>query len=68
MELINGDASGIGAILTANMSASSLIKLSKKLLAESETVVPEVKVTTLAALTESKAALEGRNKGIPLPP
>jgi hypothetical protein len=38
--------------------------LRKKLLAESDTVVPEVKVTTLAALNESKAALEERNKVI----
>lgn len=64
VELINEDAAKVGAIVTANMSASSLIQLAKKLLAEYETIVPEVKVTTLAALNESKAALEERNKVI----
>ncbi|MCW2763698.1 MAG: hypothetical protein JWR85_3899 [Marmoricola sp.] len=61
-ELINGDNLVVGNIVTANMSASALIQLAKRLVFESETVSPETKADTLAALTEAKAALEQRNK------
>lgn len=61
-ELINGDNLGVGNVVTANMSASALIQLTKKLVSESEAVTPEAKAATLAALMEAKAALEQRNK------
>ena len=64
VELIHGDSAGVGTIVTAEMSASSLIRLSKQLLAQSETVVPELKAAAVTALNESKAALEERNKVI----
>jgi hypothetical protein len=60
-ELINKGDATVGHTVTANMSASSMIHLAKKLLAESDTTA-ENKAGTLAALTEAKAALEQRNK------
>jgi len=59
-ELINEDHS-VGNIVTANMSASGMIQLAKKLATESEWVEAETKADTLAALNEAKAALEQRN-------
>jgi hypothetical protein len=61
-ELINESDAAVGHAVTANMSASSMIQLAKKLLVESDTTSAENKATTLAALTEAKAALEQRNK------
>lgn len=52
----------VGYAVTANMSASSMIQLAKKLLSESQRVSPKNKARTLAALAEAKAALEQRNK------
>ena len=52
----------VGYAVTANMSASSMIQLAKKLVSESETASAKNKAHTLAALTEAKAALEQRNK------
>jgi hypothetical protein len=59
--LINSNVE-IGHAVTANMSASSMIQLAKKLASASETLSPEDKADFLAALTEAKAALEQRNK------
>lgn len=53
--LINGSNFEVGYAVTANMSASSMIQLARKLLSESETVNPANKARTLAALTEAKA-------------
>ncbi|WP_146617522.1 hypothetical protein [Arthrobacter globiformis] len=61
-ELINEGNAAVGNTVTANMSASSMIQLAKKLLLESDTTSAENKAVTLAALTEAKAALEERNK------
>ena len=61
-ELINDSNAGIGHAVTANMSASSMIQLAKKLLVESNTISAENKTETLAALVEAKSALEQRNK------
>jgi hypothetical protein len=52
----------VGHNMTANMSASSLIQLAKKLLGESDTTSAQNKAITLAAPTKAKAALEQRNK------
>lgn len=60
--LINGSNFEVGYAVTANMSASSMIQLARKLLSESETVNPTNKARTLEALTEAKAVLEQRNK------
>jgi hypothetical protein len=59
--LINNDFE-IGYAVTANMSASSMIQLSKKLVSESKTVSDEERAEVLAMLAEAKAALEQRNK------
>lgn len=59
--LINSNVE-IGHAVTANMSASSMIDLAKRLAAESETLSPEDKADFLAALREAKAALGQRNK------
>jgi hypothetical protein len=61
-ELINGDNPKVGNVVTANMSASGLIQLAKKLVSESSTVSHENRANTLVALTEAKAALEQRNR------
>lgn len=61
-ELINGSNLVVGHTVTANMSASAMIELAKKLLAESDTTSAENKAITVAALTEAKAALGQRNK------
>lgn len=52
----------VGYAVTANMSASSMIQLAKKLVSESKTVSDEDRAEVLALLTEAKAALEQRNK------
>ncbi|MBD1540553.1 hypothetical protein HC749_20635 [Arthrobacter sp. S13_S34] len=59
--LINSNPK-VGHAVTANMSASSMIQLAKKLLSESKDVSADKKARTLAALTEAKAVLELRNK------
>lgn len=52
----------IGYAVTANMSASSMIQLAKKLVSESHSMSPENKAQTIAVLTDAKDALEQRNK------
>lgn len=59
--LINSNVE-IGYAVTANMSASSMIDLAKKLASASDTLSPEDKADFLDALTEAKAALVQRNK------
>ncbi|MET3932241.1 hypothetical protein [Arthrobacter sp. OAP107] len=61
MPLINSDFE-IGYAVTANMSASSMIQLAKKLVSESKTVSDQDRAEALALLAEAKAALEQRNK------
>lgn len=61
-ELINGNNAVVGHTVTANMRASSMIQLAKKLLVESDTTSTENRASTMVALTEAKAALEQRNK------
>jgi hypothetical protein len=59
--LINSDFE-VGYAVTANMSASSMIQLAKKLVSESKTVSDEDRVEVQALLTQAKTALEQRNK------
>lgn len=59
--LINSDFE-IGYAVTANMSASSMIQLAKKLVSESKIVSDQDRAEALALLAEAKAALEQRNK------
>lgn len=59
--LINSD-SEIGYAVTANMSASSMIQLAKKLVTDSKTASDEDRAEVQALLTEAKAALEQRNR------
>jgi hypothetical protein len=59
--LIN-DNFEVGYAVTANMSASSMIQLAKKLVSETQSVSPKSKAHTIALLTEAKGALEQRNK------
>lgn len=62
VRLINGSNSEVGYAVTANMSASSIIQLARKLVTDSKTVSDEDKAEVLTMLTEAKAALEQRNK------
>ncbi|TNB69740.1 hypothetical protein FHJ30_17475 [Arthrobacter sp. BB-1] len=62
VRLINSGKSEVGYAVTANMSASSIILLARKLLTDSKTVSDEDKAEVLVMLTEAKAALEQRNK------
>ncbi|ERI35403.1 hypothetical protein M707_21990 [Arthrobacter sp. AK-YN10] len=61
VSLINHLDDVVGHAVTANMSASSMIQLAKRLAAESDAVPDEDKADVQAILTEAKAALEQRN-------
>ena len=52
----------VGYAVTANMSASSMINIARKLVSESPSVSAKNKMHTLNVLTEAKGALEQRNK------
>lgn len=58
---INSDPQ-VGYAVTANMSASSVIQLVRKLVTDSKTASDKDKAEVLAMLTEARAALEQRNK------
>ncbi|MEW1857003.1 hypothetical protein AB0282_11890 [Pseudarthrobacter oxydans] len=59
--LINSD-SEVGYAVTANMSASQMIQLSRRLVTDSKTASDKDRAEVQALLTEAKAALEQRNK------
>ncbi|MHA7177955.1 hypothetical protein ACX80D_15020 [Arthrobacter sp. Sr24] len=60
--LINHLDPEVGHAVVANMSASSMIQLARKLATDSDAVRVEDRAEILAMLTEAKAALEQRNK------
>ncbi|WP_247046226.1 hypothetical protein [Arthrobacter rhizosphaerae] len=59
--LINSD-SEVGYAVTANMSASQMIQLSRRLMTDSKTASDKDRAEVQALLIEAKAALEQRNK------
>lgn len=59
--LITSD-SEVGYAVTANMSASQMIQLSRRLVTASKTASDKDRAEVQALLTEAKAALEQRNK------
>jgi hypothetical protein len=62
VRLINADDHKIGYAVTANMSASAVIELVRKLVIDSKTTSDEDRVEVMAMLTEAKAALVERNR------
>ncbi|MGJ9403544.1 hypothetical protein [Arthrobacter sp. KK5.5] len=60
--LINTDDYEIGYAVTANMSASAVIELVRKLVTDSTTTIDKDRVEVLAMLTEARAALVQRNR------
>lgn len=60
--LINIDDHHIGYAVTANMGASAVIELVRKLVTESTSTSDEDRAEVLAMLTEARAALVQRNK------
>lgn len=60
--LINIDDHHIGYIVTANMGASAVSELARKLVTDSASISDEDRVEVLAMLTEARAALVQRNK------
>lgn len=62
VSLINRPDPEVGYAVVANMSASSMIQLARKLATDSDAVRDEDRAEVQAMLTEAKAALELRNK------
>lgn len=62
VSLINRPDAEVGHAVVANMSASSMIQLARKLATDSDAVRDEDRAEILAMPTEAKAALEQRNK------
>lgn len=62
VSLINHLDPEVGYAVVANMSASSMILLARKLATDSDAVRDEDRAEVQAMLTEAKAALEQRNK------
>lgn len=62
VSLINRLDPEVGHAVVANMSASSMIQLARKLATDSDAVRVEDRAAVLAMLTAAKAALEQRNK------
>ncbi|MBG0741352.1 hypothetical protein IV500_18470 [Paeniglutamicibacter antarcticus] len=62
MSLINPLDCEVGYAVVANLSASSMIQLARKLATDSNAVKDEERAEVQAMLTEAKAALEQRNK------
>lgn len=62
VSLINHLDHEVGYAVVANMSASSMIQLARKLATDSDAVRDEDRAEVQAMLTEAKAALEQRNK------
>jgi len=62
VSLINPLDHEVGHAVVANMSASSMIQLARKLATDSDAARVEDRAEILAMLTEAKAALEQRNK------
>ncbi len=60
--LINDDDHAIGLAVTANMGASAVIDLVRKLVIASKTTSDEDRAEVMATLTEAKAALVERNR------
>ena len=60
--LINTDDHEIGYAVTANMSASAVIELIRKLVTDSTTTSDKDRAEVLAMLTEARAALVERNR------
>ena len=62
VRLINSDDHRIGYGVTANMSASAVIELAKKLVTGSTSTSDEDRADVLAMLTDARAALVQRNQ------
>ena len=60
--LINDDDHGIGLSVTANMSASAVIELARKLIIDSKTTSDGDRAEVITMLTEARAALVERNR------
>jgi hypothetical protein len=60
--LINDDDHAIGLAVTANMGASAVIDLVRKLVIDSKTTSDEDRAEVMATLTEARAALVERNR------
>ncbi|MDV2980534.1 UNVERIFIED_CONTAM: hypothetical protein Q9R71_25480 [Actinomycetes bacterium ARC8] len=60
--LINIDDHEIGYAVTANMNASAVIDLARRLVIDSKTTSDEDRADVMAMLTEAKAALVERNR------
>lgn len=62
VRLINSDDHRIGYAVTANMGASAVIELAKKLVTGSTSTSDEDRADILAMLTDARAALVQRNQ------